>query len=479
MASPQESVGRVAGLARKGNCPPLLSVLTLLSVLLLAGCDSGGGGATPAETSAGEGGMQSGGEIADSGVVPPSPSGKLNDTGITFCSDYAIDHSDNYNRDVACSLLSDADGDPVPPANRIDGAGKPTGQDGHVGRDVTHPDNSDGHAGFSFTKIGTNGRTLAIQDQLWSDWGSESMGLKWSCVKDNVTGLIWEVKQSTPDGRDAVDAHPYPLHDPDDTYTWNNAGAYVKQVNTKGWCGANDWRLPTINELESITDLGRSYPSLDMAYFPNTAFPSTAVSSSSPHWSATPSGATKAWKLYASFGVRMTDERSGSAYVRLVRSGHQVAAPQCIPDSDFTVHDDGTVTHKPTGLMWKRCLEGQPFSDNGTFDYQDDSCTGTVGAFNWSTALANSGSNFAGYADWRLPNIKELSSIVEFCREKPAINTSIFPGLSQQQVWSSSPDIRLQTSEGMSWVADFDNGKNSPMFSAKRIGVRLVRSTAP
>ena len=66
-----------------------------------------------------------------------------------------------------------------------------TAQDCSHGRDTTHNDNSDGHAGFSYTKLDSNGKPLPDQTVDYAT-------TPWACVKDNVTGLIWEVK--TDDG---------------------------------------------------------------------------------------------------------------------------------------------------------------------------------------------------------------------------------------------------------------------------------------
>ncbi len=76
-------------------------------------------------------------------------------------------------------------------------AGYP-GQDAQVGRDADQStstnNDADGRRGFNFTKIGADGKALVIQNQAWSNTDLETAGSKWSCVKDNVTGLIWEVK---------------------------------------------------------------------------------------------------------------------------------------------------------------------------------------------------------------------------------------------------------------------------------------------
>ena len=51
-----------------------------------------------------------------------------------------------------------------------------------------------GHGGVDFTKLGADGTPFAIQDGTWSESGEWAAGTKWSCVKDNVINLIWDVK---------------------------------------------------------------------------------------------------------------------------------------------------------------------------------------------------------------------------------------------------------------------------------------------
>ena len=152
--------------------------------------------------------------------------GQLNDTGLTNC----IGISGNI---TSC------------PNSEL------PGQDAESGRDVTH-------AGFSFTKIDADGYPLSAD------------ATEWSCIKDNVTGLMWEVKTS--DGG---------LRDKNNTYSWydpykkTNAGFsglidggvcssidycdsyhYVETINTSGLCGYTDWRVPTRSEMYSIIDFG-------------------------------------------------------------------------------------------------------------------------------------------------------------------------------------------------------------------------------
>jgi hypothetical protein len=166
------------------------------------------------------------------------------------------------------------------------------------------------------------------------------------------------------------------------------------------------------------------------------------------------------------------------------------------PTSDFTFHRDGTVTHNPTGLVWKRCLEGEAFSDNGTPDnFLDDQCTASAAKMNWQAALdqaklAND-SNFAGQCDWRVPDMKELKSIVEYCKSLQgsqvfiAANTEVFPsGGEFPVVWSSSPAISddvVVTSDvpanSAAWAVYFNLGDTGRFLRKTNLATRLVRSS--
>lgn len=90
------------------------------------------------------------------------------------------------------------------------------------------------------------------------------------------------------------------------------------------------------------------------------------------------------------------------------------------PSADFTDHNDGTVTHNMTGLMWMKCPLGTTWS--GT------ECTGfSPTTVTWSSATSTArATSFAGYDDWRIPSAAELMSLVEFSCTSPSLNISIF-----------------------------------------------------
>ena len=140
-------------------------------------------------------------------------------------------------------------------------------------------------------------------------------------------------------------------------------------------------------------------------------------------------------------------------------------------DSRYTINGDGTVTDKKTNLMWKRCEEGSSGSD---------CMTGTAAEYNWREALELvNGHSFATYSDWRLPNIKELRTIVAFDRNNPALNSTAFPNLPENtshHVWSSTPTWLIHDGfANDSWFVKFNNGAAAAHDRINVHYVRLVR----
>jgi len=138
------------------------------------------------------------------------------------------------------------------------------------------------------------------------------------------------------------------------------------------------------------------------------------------------------------------------------------------PTSTFTDNGNGTVTHALTGLMWKQCAQGQSGA----------ACvTGAATTMTWSAALtAAKNENFAGHSDWRLPNKKELESIVESCGISPAINQILFPATPALRFWSASSYVLDPTG---AWIVAFIDGDGYPDPKSSSYNVRLVRGGQP
>jgi hypothetical protein len=139
------------------------------------------------------------------------------------------------------------------------------------------------------------------------------------------------------------------------------------------------------------------------------------------------------------------------------------------PTNRFTINNDGTVSDTKTGLTWKKCSEGQ----SGV-----DCRMGAAATYTWQGALqqaqsVNNNGGFAGYKNWRLPNMKELDSIVEKQCLDPSINLVVFPESQNNWYWSSSPFAYFSSN---AWVVSFNyGGYSSNGNKSSNHFVRLVR----
>lgn len=186
-------------------------------------------------------------------------------------------------------------------------------QDCNFGRDDNEKtnDNEDGAAGFSFTKIDENGGLL------------QNTAMIWSCVKDNVTGLTWEIK--------TLDKG---VHNKDNKYLWggltsiginhpNQIGVYfipswnelILDSNTNSYCGKNNWRVPTVEELSSLGNYSVFLPAIDINYFPYTLNEVRSI-----FWTSSPTAGMDngAWSVYFKSARIKMIARDSSQRVRLV-----------------------------------------------------------------------------------------------------------------------------------------------------------------
>jgi hypothetical protein len=206
-------------------------------------------------------------------------------------------------------------------------------------------------------------------------------------ISDHVTELMWTQDLSMA------------------SMSWEAAVEYCKNLETGGY---DDWRLPTVKELWSLRDFAQGWPWIDTDYF---TLVSDGTDSRQQHsWSSNqylvedeyqneqvvgdPSFIVNDWTGHIK-------AMSGDRFVRAVRGNTEYGV------NDFVDNGDSTVTDNATGLMWS----------------QDDSGEGMT----WEEALAYAeASEYAGYDDWRLPNIKELQSIADYSGVFPAMDSSVF-----------------------------------------------------
>ena len=232
-------------------------------------------------------------------------------------------------------------------------------------------------------------------------------------VYDKVTGLTW---QRSPDSNDDGSLTK------SDKMTLAQAQAYPATLNAEKFGGYDDWRLPTIRELYSLIDYQGTDPNPSatdtsgLTPFINTSVFGFAYGQpsggetvgnriiDSQYVSGTQDVST-GWNGAKVFGVNFADGRI-KGYGISSPGGAMTFFVLCVRGNpaygknSFTDNGDGTITDKATGLMWSK-------GDSGT-------------GMDWEEALAwvqakNTG-QYLGYSDWRLPDAKELQSIVDYTR---------------------------------------------------------------
>jgi len=219
-------------------------------------------------------------------------------------------------------------------------------------------------------------------------------------VKDEVTGLTW---QKTYDSG---------------TYYWASIQTVVDNLNTQNYGGYNDWRVPTIKELYSLWNVRVGWPYIDTEYF-DINYTDEEDLSHAIFWSSDKytgvlgnisgghgEAAGDELAFGVNFGTGHIKSYSISAgpkhFVRCVRGNLSYGV------NLFQNNNDGTISDWATGLMWQQ-------TDNGS-------------GMDWEHALAyaqtQNTANYLGHNDWRLPNSKELQSIVDYTRSPYATNSA-------------------------------------------------------
>ena len=103
----------------------------------------------------------------------------------------------------------------------------------------------------------------------------------------------------------------------------------------------------------------------------------------------------------------------------------------------LTDNGDGTVSDSSTGLMWDKCVAGM-----GSLDCS----TGTILTVDWPGALTwsvtQNTANYKNHNDWRVPNIKELYSIVGITSPAaPPLDTTVFQNWPGPNLWTSTTSL--------------------------------------
>lgn len=323
-----------------------------------------------------------------------------------------------------------------------------------------------------------DGHRIGINPMSYSEVPNPAGGTfaRTECVRDNVTGLIWEGKtasglragSSTYTNYDSSgrpqkwDGAIFVSPTQSEVDANTNTVGYVRHVNSVALCGYNDWRLPTGDELQGIVNYGAPVlgATLDTGFFPG------AVPENTEFWTGQESEFPwRAWKVSFYTGEVLKDERRSARGIRLVRgSGSDVSTCRSVPTLERFTLSGAQVIDKRTGLVWARCSVGQTW-DGST-------CTGSPTYLRHEEAMILAEQTNG----WRLPNVKELASIVSRpCI--PAIDDLAFPATPLGGTWTSTPNPTPTSISA--WTVEFLDGSvyRSHQSRAGFSTARLVRTS--
>ena len=265
---------------------------------------------------------------------------------------------------------------------------------------------------------------------------------------------------------------------PSATYTWQNALTYANGRNAANLCGYNsDWRLPNILELESLVNLGKP-GSASWLVRPENGFVGIT---GNKYWSSTTasSAPVNAWAIDFFNNGRDIVSKSSSLLTLPVRgtttspaelwetgqaecyntSGNIVSCAETGQDGEikagvswpsprFLDFGDGTIRDNLTGLIW--------IADPNTPG--PSACGPGVAKISYDSYLfvqCLNNNSYLGYNDWRVPNRKELQSLIDHSRSNPALPAgNPFTGGSGTY-WSSDTYINQCN---LGWAIDMDTG---------------------
>src|SRR5262245_26423480 len=217
-------------------------------------------------------------------------------------------------------------------------------------------------------------------------------------VLDQVTGLSWQRIGDPGPGENGG-------------FAWQDALDHCADL-VEG--DLDDFRLPTRLELVSIVDSSRTDPAIDIEAFPDTL--------PEGYWTASgvATDREQSFVLHFLYGDTSTIPRDSELAVRCVRTGGQPELPSSA--QRFRI-EGGTVLDRMTGLRWEREPTYEPP------DLNPETTRYASAARYCETLVVNNEANF------RLPSMKELQTLVDETRGGLAIDPEVFPGSSDDGYW--------------------------------------------
>jgi hypothetical protein len=281
-------------------------------------------------------------------------------------------------------------------------------------------------------------------------------------VIDNNTGLMWErhlnwqwEETTPPKGEWRPQDVFYYVDGEPRRRPYHEGVQYCKQLKLGGY---DDWRMPSMKEGHTIAHYGSARPAIHMKYFKDVYPGLTGYGDRGKGgmWGGplAPDHNNSAWHLGFIDGHFMGYPRGGYKTTRCVRADNNGVYFQ----PDLVDNGDGTITDEVTKLMW----------------LQE---SGAVGR-DWESSIQYCEDlKFAGYEDWKLPHNKELTSLVDLRRQKPAIDTEFFPDTDYKAYyWSRTPETRDAFRNMMSETTiqpedmEFNNAHENAFFQSYMLG---------
>lgn len=267
---------------------------------------------------------------------------------------------------------------------------------------------------------------------------------------DLVTGLVWK---TCTEGLSGATCSTGTTTNVSFTTAPTTCIALNSANSGAGFAGLTNWRVPSIQELQTLQDYSVYAPGISAAYFPGS--PTGINIWSATEYVLTP---TSGWFISGDYGTRSNTAKSTSYKLRCVSGTPVTYTPALVDNSD------GTITDDVNNLLWQKCQMGQTFS--GT-------CTGTITTDTWQNALSYCNSlTWAGRSNWRLPSINELQSIVDLTTSMPAIDSLLFPATATNNYHSSTTNPSLPSQMAYIYFAD---GIINNMAKSSSYYVRCVK----
>jgi hypothetical protein len=247
-------------------------------------------------------------------------------------------------------------------------------------------------------------------------------------IIDNNTGMMWERhlnwkwEKTTPPKGDwrPQDVFSYKDGEPR-RRPYHEGVQYCKQLRLGGY---DDWRMPNMKEGHTIAHYAAARPTIHTRYFKDVdpGIPGYGDRGKGGMWAGpiAPDHNNSGWHLGFIDGHFMGYPRGGYKTTRCVRADNN--GGYFLPN--YSMNGDGTVTENVAGLMWVQETR------SGLLDWEE--------ALQYCEDL-----EFSGYGDWKLPGNKEMTSIVDLTKQKPALDATVFPDTDYKAYyWSRTPETR-------------------------------------